>query len=58
MATVQACLNRAESKALPAEFDEHIRKEGHKSNLKNMIGPVAIAKMQIHSITKAESQIT
>lgn len=57
-ATETPCFNRATSSALPLDFELHILKDGQRSNLKNIIGPAAIAKMHVHNITRTASQMT
>jgi hypothetical protein len=57
-ATEHPCLNLADSRARPVDFEENILREGQRSNRKKMNGPEAIANTHIHIRTSTDSQMT
>jgi hypothetical protein len=56
-ATEHPCLKRAATKAFALDFETQVRNEGHRSNRRNIIGPVAMPKRNVHKIIKTAIQM-
>lgn len=57
-ATEHPCLKRAATKAFALVFEIQVRNEGHRSNRRNIIGPVAIPKRNVQRMINTEIQMT